>query len=216
MLSPRIRRWSGAMALGCWLASAAALGAESEEIAPPVAASEAARMEDAAPAQNRPRGYLGAVVDDLRDRGRGVRVVQVIVGGPAEKAGLRQGDLITGVGGIRVRQMDEFAGILEEVAPGDSLTFEVSRAENRLKIDVEFGARAGGDRKEPPPLVLPAPPGKPQPPEAKPPRSADAPPGVTPPPIDDRSRIESLERRIEQLQRRIEQLERAVSRQYSQ
>jgi hypothetical protein len=158
------------------------------------------------------------VVDDFRDRGRGVRIEKVIPGGPAEKAGLRKGDLITGLDRIRVRQIADFAAIVEQAAPGTSLTFEVLRAENRLKIDVVFGSRSGKERErmQPPTLVLPAPDGAPAPPEAKPPRTPNPPPTATVRPIDDHARIEMLERRVEQLERRIEQLERAISRQHAQ
>jgi len=196
------------------LVGAAVVWAQPEPNAPPGNAPEAAKAEAPSPAEGAPRGYLGAVVDDFRDRGRGVRIERVIPGGPAEKGGLKKGDLVTGLGGIRVRQMTDFAAILEQVAPGSSLTFEVLRAENRLKIDVVFGSRSGKAKMEPPALVLPAPEGTPPPPEPKPPRTPSAPPTVLIPPIDDRSRIELLERRIEQLERRIEQLERAVSRQH--
>jgi membrane-associated protease RseP (regulator of RpoE activity) len=205
-------RWA-AIALGFWLAGAAVAWAQPEPKAPPGSASEVGKAESPAPAEGPPRAYLGAVVDDFRDRGRGVRIERVMPGGPAEKAGLRKGDLVTGLGGIRVRQMADFAAILEQVAPGSSLTFEVLRAENRLKIDVVFGSRSGMEKMEPPPLTLPVPEGTPPPPAARPPRSLSAPPTAVIAPIDDRSRIELLERRIEQLERRIEQLERAVSRQ---
>jgi membrane-associated protease RseP (regulator of RpoE activity) len=210
-------RWA-AIALGFWLAGAAVAWAQPEPKAPPGSASEVGKAESPAPAEGPPRAYLGAVVDDFRDRGRGVRIERVMPGGPAEKAGLRKGDLVTGLGGIRVRQMADFAAILEQVAPGSSLTFEVLRAENRLKIDVVFGSRSGKERErmQPPTLVLPAPDGAPAPPEAKPPRTPNPPPTATVRPIDDHARIEMLERRVEQLERRIEQLERAISRQHAQ
>jgi membrane-associated protease RseP (regulator of RpoE activity) len=171
------------------------------------------------------RGYLGAVVDDRKDRGRGVRVERVIPGGPAEKAGLRVGDLITGLGGVRVRQMADFAAIVEQVVPGNSLTFEILRGENREKIDVTFGPRLLG--KKPGTAVLPKSPEMgafPGPPVPRPPLAAaeagagtekiplepPGPPSLAPSPRDNANRIELLYRRIEQLERRIEELERAL------
>ncbi len=227
------RRW-GVMALGMWLAGTAVVWAQPEPAPPAVTPSELPKAESTppaegaprayvlpkaestAPAEGAPRAYLGAVVDDFRDRGRGVRIERVIPGGPAEKAGLRKGDLITGLGGIRVRQINDFAAIVEQAAPGTALTFEVLRAENRLKIDVVFGSRSGKEKMEAPALVLPAPEGTPPPPEPRPPRTPNPPPTASVPPIDDHARIELLERRVEQLERRIEQLERAVSRQHAQ
>jgi len=164
--------------------------------------------------------YLGAVVDDREDRGRGVRIERIIPGGPAEMAGLRKGDLITGLGGIRVRQIPDFAAIVEQVAPGSRLTFEVLRGEKREKIDVIFGSRSGKPQPEPANdlrapldlrpeggLITPAKPQIPKPP---------APAKPTPSTGDDHARIEMLQRRIEQLERRVEALERMVSRQFAQ
>ena len=188
------------------------------QLPPPPSAG--AKAEESPLTEGGERGYLGAVVDDREDRGRGVRIERLIPGGPAEKAGLRKGDLVTGVAGIRVRQIADFAGILEPVVPGSRLTFEVLRGEKREKIDVVFGTRAGKTKPEPavPDLRAPlnlqapqstAPASKPQPPASQPPMAEPA-------PSDDRARLEMLERRLEKLERRIEQLERMISKQFSQ
>jgi hypothetical protein len=176
------------------------------------------------------RGYLGAVVDDRKDRGRGVRVERVIPGGPADRAGLRVGDLVTGLGGIRVRQMSDFAAIVEQVAPGNSLTFELLRGENREKIDVVFGPRTGS--KKPAQAGSPKAPDEnrrmgapvPRPPAPSPETAPGAgsgklslEPPVAPNPRtgakDDGSRMQLLERRMELLERRLEELERAIKAQ---
>jgi membrane-associated protease RseP (regulator of RpoE activity) len=211
MRSMSMGRCWGAIAVGLWLAGPLAAWAQSE---PPAIATTS---PDAA--NGVPRGYLGAIVDDREDRGRGVRIEKIIPGGPAEKAGLRNGDLITGLGGIRVRQMSDFAAIVEEVAPGTTLTFELLRGEKREKIDVAFGARSTAKEKPETPLGLRAPldmraPGSSvPPPKPQPPKALSASPKAAATPTDDRSRIEMLERRLEQLERRIEALERALSRQ---
>lgn len=189
--------------------------------APSAAAGPSARRGPPDPAAGPERGYLGAVVDDREDRGRGVRIEQVIPGGPAEIARLRKGDLITGVGGIRVRQIADFAGVLDQVIPGNTLTFEVLRGETREKVDVVFGVRPGQQKPGPAsadpraPLDLRGPGSSAAPPLPQPPKSA---PGLKAPggAGDDRARLEMLERRLEQLERRIEQLERMVSKQLSQ
>jgi hypothetical protein len=151
------------------------------------------------------QGYLGIVADDRDDRGRGVRVLEVLPDGPADRAGLRAQDLITGVGGVPVRQMSDMAPALEQVPVGGSLTFEILRGQRRLEIDVTFAVR-------PPPeerrfKLLPPPPEEPLPP---PPPEAPPPPLAVPPGLDE-TRIEMLERRIRELERRLQQLERKVA-----
>jgi hypothetical protein len=68
-------------------------------------------------APGRQRAYVGAVVDDVNDRGRGVRVLVVRPGGPAERAGVRPRDLIVGAGGTRVRQLSELTAVVERASP---------------------------------------------------------------------------------------------------
>ena len=174
------------------------------------------------------RGYLGAVADDRKDRGRGVRVERIIAGGPAEKAGLRVGDLVTGLGGIRVRQMSDFAAIVEQAAPGNSLTFEILRGDSRERLDVTFGPRAGAKKaaaaaapktaesKRPPDAPAPRPPEpspEPGPGPERPTLEPPAAPNARPAAKSDAARMELLERRLEALERRLEQLERAIKAQ---
>ncbi|NQU25750.1 MAG: PDZ domain-containing protein [Candidatus Nealsonbacteria bacterium] len=149
--------------------------------------------QPAEPADDRPQGYLGAVADDTADRGRGVRILEIHAGSPAEKAGLRPKDLVTGLAGIRIRQMADMADVLEAHAPGDSVEFEVLRNGQTSKIKVTMGDR----RAERPAAAAVQPPDPVEPPVA-----------VSPP--DDVTPVEKLQRRIEQLERRVAELERLV------
>lgn len=63
-------------------------------------------------------GYLGAVTDDRQDRGRGVRIVEIIADGPADLAGLADGDLIVAVDGRPVRRMADLAGTIQAAEIG--------------------------------------------------------------------------------------------------
>jgi len=83
--------------------------------------------EQPAAKPRREPGYLGLVADDQKDRGRGVRILEVRPGGPAEKAGLKPGDLITGLAGMRLRQMSDMGVILQHVPAGGSVLIEVLR-----------------------------------------------------------------------------------------
>jgi membrane-associated protease RseP (regulator of RpoE activity) len=169
--------------------------------------------------------YLGATTDDAADRGRGTRVLKVAPGSPAERVGLQPGDLITGLGGVRVRTTDDLASIMEAVKPGMTLTLELQRGEQRMKRDVTFVQRPDGKRPPPPPKppsteeraadvqpkgdgeVPPKPPDfAPKPlPVLSPPATAQAKPRQS---TDDR--IAALEQRIRELEQRIAQLERAL------
>jgi len=159
------------------------------------------------------QGYLGVVADDRKDRGRGVRIIELRPGGPADQAGLKLGDLITSLAGVRVRQMAEMAAILDRVPPGGKLGFEVLRQGEQKQITVTLGRRPSGKppaqnpkppQNDHPPLILPVPPAD-QPP-AKPP----AKPPVVDPVLEQRARIELLEQRLDRLEKQVAELERAL------
>jgi membrane-associated protease RseP (regulator of RpoE activity) len=159
-----------------------------------------------------PRGWLGVVADDEQDRGRGVRVLEITADGPAAKAGFRLQDLITSVGGIRVRQMSELADMLEMYKPGDMIAFEVQRDGRSEKLQATLAQRPVARTETPaatPAPQLPATDPKAEPPMLLPAQTPAAPPAAaTSVPADDHSRLEALERRIQQLEQRVNELER--------
>jgi predicted metalloprotease with PDZ domain len=86
-------------------------------------------------------GYLGVIADDRQDVGRGVRLREVVAGGPAEKSGLKAGDLVTQVNGMAIKSMDDFGQQVSKLSPGAKLTFEVQRDNQAQRIEVTLGRR---------------------------------------------------------------------------
>jgi serine protease Do len=68
----------------------------------------------------------------------GVLVQGVEPGSPAERAGLRQGDLITAAGDTEVADADDLFAALSAVS-GDTLTLHVVRVTEELDVTVDFG-----------------------------------------------------------------------------
>ncbi|MBI2826521.1 MAG: PDZ domain-containing protein [Planctomycetia bacterium] len=100
------------------------------------------RLEGAPrPAADGEPGYLGVVADDRQQDGPGLRLVNVVAGGPAAKAGLKVDDVITGVEGQAVRSMNEFAERMTGVPPGGKVTLTVRRGDKEQPIDVVLGRR---------------------------------------------------------------------------
>ena len=62
--------------------------------------------------QDNEPGYLGIVADDRQEQGKGVRILDVVEGGPAAQGGLTKNDLITAIDTTPIRSMDEMARIL--------------------------------------------------------------------------------------------------------
>lgn len=79
------------------------------------------------------RGYFGA------DEDEGVLVNRVLVGSPADHAGLRAGDLILALEGETVASSGDLIRALREREPGDSVSLSVLRDRSRQEIRVELG-----------------------------------------------------------------------------
>jgi C-terminal processing protease CtpA/Prc len=93
------------------------------------------------------RGFLGIDLDDDDDaRDTGVTVSGVTPGGPAEKAGLREGDSITGINGTSFKTSgddsasDKLVEFMRGTKPGDSLKVAYSRDGKSATATVTAGS----------------------------------------------------------------------------
>jgi S1-C subfamily serine protease len=69
-------------------------------------------------------------------RASGVAIVGVVAGGPAEKAGLRQFDVVLRFAGRDVADLAEFKKMVLEAPPGKPVTIEVLRKSERISFEV--------------------------------------------------------------------------------
>lgn len=67
-------------------------------------------------------------------RGDGVLVSEVEIGSPGEKAGLQPGDIIVGVDGKRVSDLEEVRTLLRLFRVGDSVPLRIERAGEELSV----------------------------------------------------------------------------------
>lgn len=71
---------------------------------------------------------------------KGVLIVRVVENSPADRALLRQGDIIQKVAGIPVREPSEVQQIVESTTVGGNLELEINRNGQIQKIQVQTGA----------------------------------------------------------------------------
>ena len=62
-------------------------------------------------------------------------------GGPAAKAGLRRGDVITAVAGAKVRSSTDLISAVDGHAPGSQVTVRVARGGHFRTFTVTLGTR---------------------------------------------------------------------------
>ena len=68
----------------------------------------------------------------------GVVVGPVHKGGPADAAGLREGDVIVGIGGYTLQNLSQLQGVVAARRPGDSIKLRVWREGTEKEVTVEF------------------------------------------------------------------------------
>jgi S1-C subfamily serine protease len=71
--------------------------------------------------------------------GRGALVASVVPGGPADKAGLRLGDVIVAAAGKPVEGPVEVIGAVENSGVGNNLALTINRAGQVIQINVVPG-----------------------------------------------------------------------------
>ncbi len=82
--------------------------------------------------------YMGAHIESTDN---GAKVLEIIKDGPADKAGLAKGDVISRVNGARARNMDGLLGILNYFDPADKVELTVTRDGKERKINLTLGQR---------------------------------------------------------------------------
>jgi photosystem II stability/assembly factor-like uncharacterized protein len=86
--------------------------------------------------------YLGLTGGDAGGD-KGAKLESVTAGGPADKAGLKAGDVIRKIGDKEVKN---YQGIIDANAaakPGDKAKIEIVRGEDKLTLDATYGERPG-------------------------------------------------------------------------
>jgi aminopeptidase YwaD len=87
------------------------------------------------------RVYLGTI-PDYAEEVKGVKLTGVRDGSPAEKAGLRGGDIIIEFGGKHIENVYDYTYALQQHNPGDVVTVVILRENKRTTLQVTLEKRA--------------------------------------------------------------------------
>jgi S1-C subfamily serine protease len=98
----------------------------------------------------RATAYLGVTTRDVTSdlafqlglrTDHGAFVLATLPSGPADDAGLREGDVVVEVDGKAVDDADGLGRVLEGLAPGDRVEVRVVRGDQDVTVDVSLGTR---------------------------------------------------------------------------
>ena len=84
--------------------------------------------------------YAGTV-PDMSNTSEGFRLSGVSPGGPAEKAGLKGGDVMLKFGDKEINNIYDYVYALQDHVPGDVVTVVVKRGEQKLSLTLTLGAK---------------------------------------------------------------------------
>lgn len=94
----------------------------------------------------RPGGpYIGVQGAQGPEQGKGAALSRVYRNSPAEKAGMRAGDIVVELDGSSVASFGDLASVVGKLEPGDQVPVEVERGGKRVKLTLEIGKAGGGE-----------------------------------------------------------------------
>jgi Do/DeqQ family serine protease len=106
------------------------------------------------------RGWIGVEPNDLSPElaetfgvktRSGVIITGVLQNGPAAKAGIRPGDVVTDVGDKKVENVQELLTAVAGLKPGSASRFALQRGSDKMEINVTPGLRPRTPIRRPPP-----------------------------------------------------------------
>lgn len=94
-----------------------------------------------------PSWVIGVVLEEEDEEGKGLRVSSVMRGFPAARAGLKEGDLLRSLNGLKVKSVRQLRTLLQG-SEGQEVTLLVIRGEEELQVALEARRRPLVPREE--------------------------------------------------------------------
>lgn len=88
------------------------------------------------------RPYFGSI-PDYADEVEGLPLSGVSPGGPADKAGVKSGDIIVQFGESKISGIEDFEGALRKHKPGEKVKVKLQRGKDTVELEVTLGQPRG-------------------------------------------------------------------------
>ncbi len=92
------------------------------------------------------RKFIGVYLEELNEElsayfgfkdGVGILISRIEEGSPAEKAGLKVGDMVISADGKRVQSIEDLIGLIQDKEKGSTIRLEILRDKKNMTVDVE-------------------------------------------------------------------------------
>ncbi len=95
------------------------------------------------------RGWIGVepmnitseMADTLKIKKEGVLINGTLRGGPADKAGVKPGDVLKSIDGQAIRDITQLLNKISAIQPGNKVKATVSRKEKEIELEIQVGKR---------------------------------------------------------------------------
>ena len=113
----------------------------SEPLSPTIVAAAKAKKPKPPAGKRKGRTVSTGTMPDFTYEGEGIRVKQLAKGSPGAQAGLQPGDVITGFGGVPVKDLQAYTVELIKYEPGDRVEVAIDRNGEALVLELVLAKR---------------------------------------------------------------------------
>ena len=98
-------------------------------------------LRDQANGVERKQGFLGVGLTDRSDGGQGAVIANVEEGSPADKAGIKSGDVVLAINGVPITGRTGMIAVVRDAQPGDTVKVKVERNGKTLTLSATLVER---------------------------------------------------------------------------
>lgn len=98
-------------------------------------------LRDQANGVERKQGFLGVGLTDRTDGGQGAVIANVEEGSPADKAGIKSGDVVLAINGVPITGRTGMIAVVRDAQPGDTVKVKVERNGKTLTLSATLVER---------------------------------------------------------------------------
>jgi putative serine protease PepD len=98
-------------------------------------------LRDQANGVERKQGFLGVGLTDRSDGGQGAVIANVEEGSPADKAGIKSGDVVLAINDVPITGRTGMIAVVRDAQPGDTVKVKVERNGKTLTLSATLVER---------------------------------------------------------------------------